>query len=657
MRNQKIKKYNKKVIYTVLVFILIGIYLCSNFFSNNNLINDYYMYINKEVLDKEDINVSEVGWSNFTKAQDKVDKDVKLIIKELINSKNNVDLNVFYNNIMNTSKRNEVGINPLMKYINLIDSSKNINEFINNSILIENELCIDILTRTTVAPDFKDTSKNIVYFYPITFDFSSSSDIYVNSDYSRYHALVKQYQIKLLKLYGYDKEKAREVSDNLDEFFTDISNKSKINNDLNNVESLYNIVTKEELQKIYTNIDINNYLEIMGISSMSYFSVVDIENYKMMNSYLTNDNLSLLKEYVKVKILENYGSYASIEYANLVNELNDKLMGISSSNTLEAEAIDLVNIYFSNEVNKIYLERNFNEKDKLFMEDMIKDILSYYENNINKNIDWMDSLTKKKAILKLKNMKVNVGGNYSPSYDYNLKLFEENSSLIENIISINRVLSKEQLLRLESNKYETIISPTTVNAYYNPLDNSINFPACLKELYSQEDDYYSILGSMGMIVAHEITHAFDNNGSKFDENGNMKDWWSKSDYSNFERLQEDIVNYYSNYEVIDGLYVDGEMTVGENIADLGAVNCIVGVAHTKGATVDDYKKVFSSYASLWRSEYIDSYQKLLVLSDVHSPDRIRVNAVLSSCDKFYEVYDIDKEDLMYVDKDKRVGIW
>ncbi len=642
----------KKIVILLLIVILAISYLMDTFFLSKDLINDYYTYINKELFDNEEIALGEVGWSKFSLAQEKVDDEIEEIVKELVNSKSNSDINVLYNNYLNISSRDKVGLGVLDSYIKLIDNSKNINEFINNAIKVENDLYIDIFTLSTVAPDFKDTSKNIVYFYPVTFDFGMNSDIYINPDYSRYHALLKQAQIKLLKLYGYDKVKSREISGMLDEFFTNLASKSKNEKDLSDVDSLYNVITKNDLQNIYTNIDIDNYLKLMGISNQEYFSIVDIENYKAMNSYLIEDNLYLLKEYVKIKILEVYGGYTSSSYSSVINDLNNKLMGVESTDTIEDEAVSLISTVFSSVVDKIYLENNFSLEDKKFIEKMVYDILEYYQDNIESNT-WMDSKTKDKAILKLKNMKINIGGNYDDLITYN---FNSNSTLLDNILLINKMESDQLLIKLNNNDVESIISPTIVNAYYNPLDNSINFPASLKELYDSSDNYYSILGSMGMIIAHEITHAFDNNGSKFDEFGNRVDWWSDNDYSKFQELQKDIISYYSNYEVL-GIEVDGEKTVGENIADLGAVNAIVSIANNKNASSDELKILFSSYASLWASEYIDSYQKSLLLIDTHSPDKVRVNAVLSSCDTFYEVYDISEDDSMYIDKSSRVGIW
>ena len=644
------KKINlrKSFIYVLLV-VLIGSFIFNNFFSKE-LINDYYTYINKDILDSTEVKEGEVGWSRFSLAQEKVDEEVEKIVNDLINDKTNSDINILYNNYLDIDSRNKSGLGILNYYISLIDNSKNINEFINNAIKVENDLYIDIFTRATVAPDFKDTSKNIVYFYPVTFDFGVSSDMYINPDYSRYHAIIKQYQIKLLKEYGYDKKKSREVSRVLDNFFIDVSLVSKTEKDLSDVDSLYNVITKEELQKIYSNIDINNYLKLMDISEEEYFSIVDRDNYSKINSYLTEDNLSLLKEYVKVKILEHYSGYTTSNYSNIVDSINDQLLGIVSSNTLEDKASNLISTVFSSRVDTIYLEKNFNDNDKKIIEDMTLDILSYYEDSINKNT-WMDSNTKKKAILKLKNIHINIGGNYEEITKYN---FSNDSSLLDDILLINKIESDKLLIKLKNNDVSNIISPTLVNAYYNPLDNSINFPASLKELY--DDNYYELLGSVGFIIAHEITHAFDNNGSKFDEMGNRVDWWSSEDYSKFLELQEEIISHYSNYEMF-GSKIDGEKTVGENIADLGAMNAIVSVSKKKGATNEELKILFSSYASLWASEYIESYEKLLLLSDSHSPNKIRVNAVLSNCDTFYDIYDLNDKDLMYIDKDNRVGIW
>ena len=159
-----------------------------------------------------------------------------------------------------------------------------------------------------------------------------------------------------------------------------------------------------------------------------------------------------------------------------------------------------------------------------------------------------------------------------------------------------------------------------------------------------------------MIIAHEITHAFDNNGALFDEKGNMNNWWKDEDYSNFENLQNDVIEYYNGYK-IEGKSVNGKQTVSENIADLGAVSCIVDVAKQKGATNENLKELFEAYSNIWASEATEEYLKTLMIMDTHSPNKIRVNAVLSSIDEFYEVYEIDEDSEMYVIPEERIKVW
>ena len=651
----------KKILLIVIVFIifLILIYLKNNN-RNSDLKEDFYSYINKEILENNEILENEIGWSTFTLAQESVDEDVSEIINELITSKENINLNNLYNNFLNTEERNKLGIDPLKKYINLIDTSSNINTLIENTIKIENELGLSIFTTMMVEADMKDTSKNIIYLYPVGFDFGASCEYYSNEDYSYYEALLKQYGIKIMKLYGYDTKKAREISNNLNEFYNYVCSNSKTTKELTDYSNLYNKITKDELKKIYSNIDIEYYLKINKIENQEYFNIIDKDNYESINSYLTNDNLDLLKEHIKLQILETYSDYISLDYLNLVIELSNKLSGISKSNeTINDYAENLISSYYSNDIDKIYAEKYFSNTKKEYIENMVNDILNFYKNDL-KNNDWLSNDTKEKAINKLTNMKINVGYSDSyPSYSniYLVETYEEGSNLVENIININKVVSDYEISRLSTEEDYFKISLTTVNAYYDPLDNSINFPAAVGTLFDENNSYYENLGSIGMIIAHEITHAFDNNGALFDEYGNLSNWWTKEDYNNFKEKQKEVIDYYSKYEVINGIYVNGEITFSENIADLGAMNCLVSIAENKKATKEDYKTLFESYANLWSSEYIDAYTKMLVLNDTHSPDKIRVNAVLSSTDKFYEIYNISRNNNMFVSKNNRVKVW
>ena len=643
---------NKKYIIILLLIIII---LSSKSLSNNELKDDYYNYINKDILTKHKLKDNEYTWSIFSSMQEKVDKRRDTIINNLISNRTNSNLNILYSSIMNTGIRDKEGITPLKKYINKIDNSTNIEEYINNAIEIENTLNIDIFTNIHIDNDYKDTSKNIIYLYPITMDFGANADYYINPDYMSYKALIKQYGIKLLKEYGYDKKKSREISNNITNMYIDISNNSKLSKDLEDISSYYNIITKEELQNIYTNLNINNYLNSKNIKETK-FSIIDINNYKTINKYLTNNNLSLLKEYTKLKILENYSPYLSENYSNIIYELNNKLSGINKSkDTKEDIANRIIYNYFTNDIDKQYKDKYLTKEEYKYIENMIKEIIDYYYSDID-NLDWLSNKTKEKAKTKLKNIKINIGMQDNNNYSkyYNLK---ENNSLTENIISIGNTINNYEISKLNSNKIEVEIPETTVNAYYNPKDNSINFPTASLTLFDINNNYYENLGTIGMIIAHEITHAFDSNGSKFDEKGNISNWWTNKDLNNYKKLQKKVINYYNKYEVINGIHINGRRTVNENIADLGAISCISNIASSKHATNNELKKMYTSLAKMWVTISTPEYESMLLLQDTHSPNKYRVNAPLSSTELFYKTYNINILNKMYIPKKDRVKVW
>ena len=636
--------YNMKKIKIFLLIIVILIPLLLT--SNNELKDDYYNYINKKELKKHKLKKDEYTWNTFLNKQDKVDNQKEEIINELINNKKNNNLNILYNKLLNKDK-----ISSLDKYIKLIDNSNNINEYINNAITIEKDLNIDIFTNIKVEKDYKNNEKNIIYLYPITMDFGASSDYYVNEDYMQYKAIVKQYGIKLLKQYGYNIKQSRAISQRITNMYTDISNNSLLSKDLEDISKYYNIITKEDLKQIYYNINIDKYLKEKNINEET-FSIIDINNYKAHNKYLTNDNLSLLKEQLKLKILENYAIFLDTKYSNLIYELNNKLLG-KDLKTEKEKTIEIISNYFSNDIDNIYKEKYLSQDKVKYINTMTKDIINYYEKNID-TLDWLSKETKERAKLKLKNIKINIGISNYNNYNYNLK---EDDSLIDNIITIEKYLYNYKLSKLKTNKQDNLIKETIVNAYYNPQDNSINIPVAIFTLFDTNKSYYENLGSIGMIIAHEITHALDTNGAKFDEKGNLNNWWKEVDYKNFKKKQKKVIKYYNKYEVIKGSYIDGKKTVNENIADLGAVSCISGIAESKKASNKEIKEMYKSFAQLWLSIDKEEYQELLLLQDNHSPSKFRVNSTLSSTNLFYKTYKIKKINKMYISKKDRVKVW
>lgn len=643
MTKNKTKKYILYAIIFVVAIIAAFIYL------NKNYIDNYYEYINKETIkDKED------GWSYIDDINKEISNDANNIVKEIINNPTTSEeknIKEFYNEYLNIEFRNKNGLKDLELYIDKITKTTNINDFITEAIKLEKELSIELLMSKSIMKDFK-TGKNILYITPIPMDYGYSSDYYSNETLTTVKNNFKLYNNKLLREYGYTAGEALDITNQIDDFYTNLANNSLKQDDLLNTEKYYNIIDKSALSKIYTNLDINKYFNELGLSKIDKLSLVDEKSYQELNKYLTNNNLSLWKNIATIKILQTYAEYTTENYETIFTKLNKNLLG--KEYTREETAYDLIKQIYPNEISKNYNNKYLSDDTKNYISNLTNEIIKEYEDMINTS--WMDNETKSKAVTKLNNIKINIGTSYikdlSSYYDFN-----SNISLVKNIINLNKVVRAASYEMLDTTTTTNALPDYTFNAYYDVTSNSINILTGSTKVIKDINNKYENLGSIGFIIAHEISHAFDNNGSKFDENGLLSNWYTTSSQEKYQEIQNKVIDYYNNYEIIHNVSNNGTRTIGENIADLGAMECITNILIKNNANKKDYQTTYESFAKVWANNYSKSTKVLQSLIDTHSPNEIRVNGVLSSTERFYETYKIDSKDLMYIEPEKRVNIW
>ena len=643
MTKNKTKKY---ILYTIIFVVAI---IAAFIYLNKNYIDNYYEYINKETIkDKED------GWSYIDDINKEISNDANNIVKEIIdNPTTSEEKNIkeFYNEYLNIEFRNKNGLKDLELYIDKINKTTNINDFITEAIKLEKELSIELLMSKSIMKDFK-TGKNILYITPIPMDYGYSSDYYSNETLTTVKNNFKLYNNKLLREYGYTAGEALDITNQIDDFYTNLANNSLKQDDLLNTEKYYNIIDKSALSKIYTNLDINKYFNELGLSKIDKLSLVDEKSYQELNKYLTNNNLSLWKNIATIKILQTYAEYTTENYETIFTKLNKNLLG--KEYTREETAYDLIKQIYPNEISKNYNNKYLSDDTKNYISNLTNEIIKEYEDMINTS--WMDNETKSKAVTKLNNIKINIGTSYikdlSSYYDFN-----SNISLVKNIINLNKVVRAASYEMLDTITTTNALPDYTFNAYYDVTSNSINILTGSTKVIKDINNKYENLGSIGFIIAHEISHAFDNNGSKFDENGLLSNWYTTSSQEKYQEIQNKVIDYYNNYEIIHNVSNNGTRTIGENIADLGAMECITNILIRNNANKKDYQTTYESFAKVWANNYSKSTKVLQSLIDTHSPNEIRVNGVLSSTERFYETYKIDSKDLMYIEPEKRVNIW
>ena len=640
--------------YGLILFLVIGVVFL---FLYKNEKDDYYDVINRNELSKEHLSDDTLSWSRFSDAQDKAfDKSNQIIMDIVSDNKYNLDdkivrnMKVLYDNALDLDERNRIGLGPLKLYIDKIMECNDINDFISEGINVENDLGVNIFSNLVIDADYLDNKKGLVYFYPITLAFGSNTDIFVSRDYIAYKAYIKRGINRLFKLYGYDKKNASLITNQLISFYEEIGKESYDSKYLEDMGNYYNVLMLDKLDSLYSNINVRYYLNLRGIYRDRY-SVIDEGQIRFLNNNLTNDRLMIWKYYAVIQILSNYASYLGSDYEGVVIDLNKAISSGNSSDSNE-RGLEIVHNVFSSSIDKVFSDSILMESDKKYLEDLFIDIKDVYRNLLEDN-DWLSKDTKEFAIKKLDKMKMIISSNDNFDdgvYDFN------DDGLIYNVIEYYKISYKRELERLDNFYFSKVLSDTVVNAFYRPLNNTIVIPSAFFYLMNDKDEF-ARLGSVGMILSHEVTHGFDGNGSLFDDSGNYVNWWNDKDRKKFLKLQRKVSDYYSNFEVLGGRYIDGDKTVNENIADLGALNVISGIALKRGASKVEFKKMYSSFASLWASEEDKHYMKLLLLVDTHSPNKYRVNAVLSSTDKFYDIYDIHFWDDMYISSKDRVRVW
>ena len=400
-------------------------------------------------------------------------------------------------------------------------------------------------------------------------------------------------------------------------------------------------------------------LKTLQVDGQDKYIVMDVEQAKKINSLLVEENLQALKDYSTFVMLNDTSKYANATYAKLSDDMKNALYGITESWGDEKTWKNLTQDMLPWDFGMIYVKEHFSAEDKDAVEKMIGQILKEYEAIINRQ-EWMSDATKKKAIRKLETMQVKIGypDRWPAARDMmQVTPISEGGSLLSNLLVSMQVAIDDSLSKLGTkvDRSEWDVTPQTINAMYDPLNNEIIFPAAILQapFYDSDNSDGANLGGIGFVIAHEVSHAFDSSGALYDEYGNYNVWWTDEEMAAYKKMSQSIIEYYNNYEMM-GTKVNGDLTLMENIADLGAMTCITSIIGDDARALDE---AFGQMTYNWASEDTASFMMYLLNTDTHSPNKVRVNAVLSSCDAFYKIYDIKETDGMYVAPEDRVGIW
>jgi predicted metalloendopeptidase len=475
---------------------------------------------------------------------------------------------------------------------------------------------------------------------------------------------------KMLALLGEDQAKAADDAKKIMDLETSLAQASRTRVELRDREKNYNKMTPDDLQKLTPDWKWVDYFQEVGLTSPGDIDVHQPDFFKAMNTAFTSTSLDDWKSYLRWHLINATASALSSDFVNEDFNFKEKtLRGTQQIKPRWKRVVTSEDGEIGEALGKLYVSEYFPPAAKARALELINNLKEALADRI-KSLEWMDDTTKQKALEKLAAFHVKIG--YPEKWRDYSTLMIDRGPFVLNELRAENFESKRQLNKIGNpvDRTEWGMTPPTVNAYYNPKMNEIVFPAGILQppfFYANADDAVNY-GGIGCVIGHEMTHGFDDQGRKYDKLGNMTDWWTKESADAYEKRRQAVVDQYNGYEALPGLHVNGELTQGENIADIGGVKIAYAALQKalakhpedRNKKIDGYtpeQRFFLAFAGIWRSKIREEEQKLRLNTDPHSPGHFRVIGPLSDLPEFAKAFNVPDDAPMVRAADKRVNIW
>ena len=638
--------------------------------------DDFYSYVNGGWMKTAEIPDDRTSWGGFQILRKSTDTDVLEILKTAEESGKYSEtsdqgkaISVF-NSIMDTVSRNVAGVDPIMDKLDLIEEIKTKEEI--QKLLAQNPTGISSpFFGVSAYSDPNDSNTNVAYVGTGSLGLPDR-DYYLDQD-DKSKEIREQYKdhiVKMLSYFGGPMDEAKFRVETVLRLETQLAEPrlDKVaRRDFRNYNNRYAV---NDLNTVTQNIDLKAYMTDLGIEKLPDTVLVMEPKYmEALDVMIAETSLEDLKTLMTWSTINDAANQLSTDVATTNWEFYSKtLSGAKAQRPLEERALAVVNGSIGEAVGKLYVDQKFPPEAKEKAEKMVANVITAFKNRIN-NLEWMQAETKSQAIEKLNKFTVKIG--YPDEFkDYSDLSVSTENTYYENMQAVSEWNYEDNLSKIGEpvDKSEWGMSPQTVNAYFNPLYNEIVFPAAILQppFYDYEADDAVNYGGIGAVIGHEISHAFDDSGSRFDAEGNLKNWWTEEDLEKFTERGNNLAELYSSIEVLDSLYINGKFTLGENIGDLGGVlGAYDGLMlhyenEEKPGKIDGFtpeQRFFMSWATVWRTKIRDEALRTQIKTDPHSPGQYRAYVPLQNVDAFYEAFDVKEGDELYLAPEERVRIW
>ena len=517
------------------------------------------------------------------------------------------------------------------------------------------------------AADLEDSNMTILYMEQGGLGMGNR-DYYTDENNAEIKAAYRVYLSKIFTLAGVESDVEKMV-ESVMAIEDRLAAKHWTNVECRDIVKGYNPYTFEAFKAEYKGVDWAAYFNALGVKKIDKLVVSQPSSFANTLDVISTASVDELRAYVAAHYIDAATSFLSEEFALASFEFFGKTMsGTEEIRPRWKRAMSVPNNILSEAVGQMYVAKYFPESEKARVETMVANIQKAFSKHIDA-LDWMGEETKAKAQEKLAAFTVKIG--YPNKWkDYSTLNVDPSKSYWANVVEANRWYSADSMSEVGKpvDREKWLMSPQTVNAYYMPTTNEICFPAAILQppFYNPNADDAVNYGAIGVVIAHEMTHGFDDQGSQFDKDGNMKDWWTAEDRAAFEKKTQVLVDQFNAIEILPGLYADGKFSLGENIADQGGLRlAFTGLtdyawAEGRPADIDGFtgeQRFYIGYATLWAQNITDQEKERLTKLDVHSLGINRVNATLRNIQSWYDAFGITEEDAMYMPVEERIVIW
>ena len=640
--------------------------------------DDFFMHVNGSWVKNTEIPGDQGSWGSFNELRENNNETV-LNVLETAASSAKYDENSdqkkaanYYAVGMDSLAAENAGLTPLKPFFDKIDGITNKDELI-DYLAFEETYGGGSFFGFAIFPNVKNSNVKAAYLAQDGLGLPDS-DYYTKTDEKsvEVQGKYKNYIAKMLTIKGLSPEMAATEAENIYKLEYNLATASMNSTESRDLQKQYNPYALEDLSNLAPSINWASYFETMGITGVDTFIVMQPEFIKKMEEILNENNVALWKNYLSFRAMSKYSGYLNNEMVQAsFNFYGTELRGTTEMRARWKRVLSSTNGAVGEAIGKLYVDAVFPPEAKETAKEMVDNILAAMKVRIQ-NVEWMTPETKIKAQEKLASFTVKIG--YPDKWkDYsslNVVTVANGGSYAANSMAASNWNFKDEVLKLHDavDKTEWGMTPQTVNAYYNPLANEIVFPAAILQppFFDFNADAPVNYGGIGAVIGHEISHGFDDQGAQFDAEGNMVNWWTEKDKEQFEERGQKLIAQFDAFEPLPGLHVNGELTLGENIGDLGGVNLAWDAlqayfaANGKTATIDGLspeQRFFMSWGTIWRTKYRDEALRSQINTNPHSPGMYRANAPLRNLDAFYQVFEISENDSMYIAPADRVAIW